>query len=151
VITTLTKQAVPLLRYRTRDIVALSYDTCMCGRTTPRMSKVRGRTDDMIIVRGINVFPSQIEHVLLQIEGVLPHYQLIVERAAGGLDDLEVVVEVDEKTFSDEIKEMENLKTKIKKSIESILGVLVKVKLVEPKTIERSMGKAKRVVDKRTI
>ena len=151
VFTTLTKQAVPLLRYRTRDIVTLNYETCQCGRTTPRMSKVRGRTDDMIIVRGINVFPSQIEHVLLQIEGTLPHYQLIVERAAGGLDDLEVVVEVDEKIFSDEIKRMENLKTKIKKDIESLLGVLVKVKLVEPKTIERSVGKAKRVIDKRAM
>jgi phenylacetate-CoA ligase len=151
VFTTLTKQGVPLLRYRTRDIVTLNYETCKCGRTAPRMSKVRGRTDDMIIVRGINVFPSQIEHVLLKIEGILPHYQLVVERAAGGLDDLEVVVEVDEKTFSDEVRKMEGLKTKIKKDIESLLGVLVKVKLVEPKTIERSMGKAKRVIDKRTI
>lgn len=151
VFTTLTKQGMPLLRYRTRDLVKLTYETCQCGRTTPRMSKVRGRTDDMIIVRGINVFPSQIEHVLLQIEGTLPHYQLVVERAAGGLDDLEVVVEVDEKFFSDEVKKLEGLKTKIKKDIESLLGVLVQVKLVEPKSIERSIGKAKRVIDKRTV
>ncbi len=151
VFTTLTKEGAPLLRYRTRDLVTITYETCKCGRTSPRMSKVRGRTDDMIIVRGINVFPSQIEHVLLKIEGILPHYQLIVERAAGGLDDLEVMVEVDEKLFSDELKKLEGLKTRIKKDIESLLGVLVKVKLVEPKTIERSMGKSKRVIDKRTM
>ncbi|MFH0922332.1 MAG: phenylacetate--CoA ligase [Fibrobacterota bacterium] len=151
VFTTLTKQAIPLLRYRTRDIVKITYEPCACGRTSPRMSKVRGRTDDMIIVRGINVFPTQIEHVLLQVEGVMPHYQLVVERSAGGLDDLEVVVEVDEKSFSDEIKKMENLRTAIKRKIESVLGVAAKVRLVEPKTIQRSEGKAKRVIDKRVM
>jgi phenylacetate-CoA ligase len=149
VITTLTKQGIPLLRYRTRDIVSINYKKCICGRSSPRISKIMGRTDDMIIVRGINVFPSQIEHVLLGIEGTKPHYQLIVDRKAGELDELEILVEVEEKIFSDEIKALQSLENKIKKEIESILGVFVKVKLVEPKTLERSEGKAKRVVDKR--
>jgi phenylacetate-CoA ligase len=151
VITTLTKRGIPLLRYRTRDIVSIKYEKCKCGRTSPRISKITGRTDDMIIVRGINVFPSQIEHVLLGIEGTLPHYQLIVDRKANDLDELEIMVEVDQKIFSDEIKQLRGFEDKIKKEIESVLGVFVKVKLVEPKTIERSEGKAKRVVDKRVI
>jgi len=150
VITTLTKKGIPLLRYRTRDIVSINYETCKCGRTSPRISKITGRTDDMIIVRGINVFPSQIEHVLLGIEGTLPHYQLVVDRKAHELDELEIVVEVDQKIFSDEIKKLQAFEDRIKKEIESILGVFVKVKLVEPRTIERSEGKAKRVIDKRT-
>jgi phenylacetate-CoA ligase len=151
VITTLTKRGIPLIRYRTRDIVSIKYEKCKCGRTSPRISKISGRTDDMIIVRGINVFPSQIEHVLLGIEGTLPHYQLIVDRKANDLDELEVLVEVDQKIFSDEIKQLRGFEDKIKKEIDSVLGVFVKVKLVEPKTIERSEGKAKRVVDKRVI
>ncbi|MCX5687975.1 MAG: phenylacetate--CoA ligase [Candidatus Omnitrophica bacterium] len=151
VITTLTKRAIPLLRYGTRDIVSINYEKCQCGRTLPRISKIVGRTDDMIIVRGINVFPSQIEHVLLGIEGIHPHYQLVVDRKAGELDELEVIVEVEEKIFSDEMKALRSLEEKIKKEIESILGVFVRVKLVEPKTIERSEGKAKRVIDKRTL
>lgn len=150
VITTLTKKAIPLLRYRTRDMVSINYEKCRCGRTSPRISKITGRTDDMIIVRGINVFPSQIEHVLLGIEGTKPHYQLIVDRKAGELDELDILVEVEEKIFSDEIKKLTALEEKIKKEIESILGIFVRVKLVEPKTIERSEGKAKRVIDKRT-
>lgn len=151
VITTLTKRGIPLLRYRTRDIVSINYAVCRCGRTSPRISKITGRTDDMIIVRGINVFPSQIEHILLGIEGVKPHYQLIVDRKAGELDELEILVEVEEKIFSDEIKKLRSFEEKVKKEIESILGIFVKVKLVEPKTIERSEGKAKRVVDKRIL
>lgn len=151
VITTLTKQGIPLIRYRTRDIVSINYAKCRCGRTLPRISKIKGRTDDMIIVRGINVFPSQIEHVLLGIEGTKPHYQLIVDRKAGELDELEILVEVEQKIFSDEIKQLRMLEEKIKKEIESTLGIFVKVKLVEPKTIERSEGKAKRVVDKRLL
>jgi phenylacetate-CoA ligase len=151
VITTLTKKGIPLLRYRTRDIVSIKYDKCKCGRTCPRISKITGRTDDMIIVRGINVFPSQIEHVLLSVEGTMPHYQLVVDRKAGELDELEILVEVDQKIFSDEIKELRAFEEKIKKEIESVLGIFVKIKLVEPKTIERSEGKAKRVVDKRVI
>ncbi|HQQ06841.1 MAG TPA: phenylacetate--CoA ligase, partial [Candidatus Omnitrophota bacterium] len=113
--------------------------------------KISGRTDDMIIVRGINVFPSQIEHVLLGIEGTQPHYQLVVDRKIGDLDELEVLVEVEEKIFSDEIKKLRGLEEKIKKEIESVLGVFVKVRLVEPRTIERSEGKAKRVIDKRVL
>jgi len=151
VITTLTKQAIPLIRYRTRDIVSITNEKCRCGRTSPRTSKIKGRTDDMIVVRGINVFPSQIEHVLLGIEGTQPHYQIIVDRAEKKLDQVEVLVEVDEKLFSDEVKKLGDLQAKIKTQIESVLSVGVKVKLVEPKTIERSMGKSKRVVDKRSI
>jgi phenylacetate-CoA ligase len=151
VITTLTKQGIPLLRYRTRDVVEINYEKCTCGRTTPRISKCKGRTDDMIIVRGINVFPSQIEHVLLSIEGTEPHYQLIVDRKAGSLDELEILIEVEEKIFSDEIKTLKNLEAKIRKEIESTLGISAKVRLVEPKSIARSEGKAKRVIDKRII
>lgn len=149
VITTLTKKALPLIRYRTRDIVSINYEVCPhCGRTLPRISKVKGRTDDMMVIRGVNVFPSQVEHVLLQIEGVEPHYYLEVDKV-GSLDQMTVVVEVNEAIFSDEIKVLEALEAKIKKEIESILNIRVKVKLVEPKTIERSLGKAVRVVDKR--
>jgi phenylacetate-CoA ligase len=151
VITTLTKQAIPLIRYRTRDIVSMTTEPCRCGRTSPRTSKIKGRTDDMIVVRGINVFPSQIEHVLLGIEGTHPHYQLVIDRQAHKLDEVEIMVEVDEKIFSDEIKKMHALEQKIKKEIEAVLSIGVKVKLVEPKTIQRSEGKAKRVVDKRVL
>ncbi len=151
VITTLTKKGMPLLRYCTRDIVTLSEEKCKCGRTSPRISKVKGRTDDMIIIRGINVFPSQIEHVLLNIEETQPHYQLVVDRKSGGLDDLEVQVEVEEKFFSDEVKQLRAISEKIKREIESVLGIVVSVKLVEPRSIERSQGKAKRVIDKRNI
>jgi phenylacetate-CoA ligase len=151
VITTLTKQAIPLLRYRTRDIVGIEYEKCKCGRTTPRITKISGRTDDMIIVRGINVFPSQIEHVLLGIKGIQPHYQLIVDRKQGDLDELEVLVEVEDRFFSDEIKKLRAFEHLVKKEIESILSVNVKVRLVEPKTIERSEGKTKRVIDKRVL
>ena len=151
VITTLTKQAVPLIRYRTRDIVSIRYDKCKCGRTSPRISKIKGRTDDMIIVRGINVFPSQIEHVLLGIKGTQPHYQIIVDRKAHQLDEVEVLVEVEEKIFSDEVKKLNELSQKIKKEIEAALSIGVKVTLVEPKTIQRSEGKAKRIIDKRVI
>jgi len=150
VITTLTKQAIPLIRYRTRDIVSINCTKCRCGRTSPRISKIKGRTDDMIVVRGINVFPSQIEHVLVGIEGTQPYYQIVVDRKAHKLDEVEVLVEVEERIFSDEIKKLHELENKIKKEIESVLSIGVKVKLVEPKTIERSMGKAKRVIDKRS-
>ena len=151
VITTLTKEALPLLRYRTGDIVSITHGQCPhCGRTSPRISKVRGRTDDMLIIRGINVFPSQIEAVLISVEGVEPHYQLVVDRT-GALDTLEIHVEVSPEVFSDEVKALEVLSKQIKKEIESVLSIMVDVKLVEPKTIERSMGKAKRVVDKRNI
>jgi len=151
VITTLTKKGIPLLRYRTRDIVSMTWEKCYCGRTSPRISKIKGRTDDMIVVRGINVFPSQIEHVLLEIEGVHPHYQIIVDRKSGQMDDLEIWVEVEDKIFSDEIKKLVELEHKIQKEIASILGISAKIKFVEHKTIQRSEGKAKRVIDKRSL
>ncbi len=151
VITTLTKQGIPLIRYGTRDIVSIRYDKCRCGRTSPRISKIKGRTDDMIVVRGINVFPSQIEHVLVGIEGTQPHYQIIVDRQAHKLDEVEVLVEVEQRFFSDEIKRLNEIREKIRKEIENVLSIGVKVTLVEPKTIERSMGKAKRIIDKRAL
>jgi phenylacetate-CoA ligase len=151
VITTLTKQGIPLIRYRTRDIVSVNNEKCRCGRTSPRISKIKGRTDDMIVVRGINVFPSQIEHVLVGIEGTQPHYQIVVDRKAHQLDEVEVLVEVEQRFFSDEIKHLSELRDKIRKEIGAVLSVGVKVTLVEPKTIERSMGKSKRIVDKRSL
>jgi len=150
-ITTLTKQGIPLIRYRTRDIVSIRYDKCRCGRTSPRISKIKGRTDDMIVVRGINVFPAQIEHVLVGIEGTQPHYQIVVDRKARQLDEVEVLVEVEQRFFSDEIRHLSELREKIRKEIQNVLSIGVKVTLVEPKTIERSMGKSQRIVDKRTL
>ncbi|MCL2799838.1 MAG: phenylacetate--CoA ligase [Endomicrobia bacterium] len=151
VITTLTRTGMPLLRYRTRDLVSINNGLCPCGRTAPRISKIKGRTDDMIIVRGINVFPTQIEYALLQVEESLPNYQIVVDRVTNGLDTIEVQVEIDEKFFSDDIDKLEAVKNKIKKSIENTILVGVNVKLVEPKTITRSEGKAKRVIDNRKI
>jgi phenylacetate-CoA ligase len=148
VITTLTKEALPLLRYRTRDITRLDPEPCACGRTTARMEKVWGRTDDMLIVRGVNVFPSQVESVLLECEGTAPHY-LLVLRKEGALDSLEVQVEVSENIFSDRMRELHQLEAKIHSRLESVLGISVRLKLVEPRTIARSEGKAKRVVDLR--
>ena len=150
VFTSITKEAFPVIRYRTRDISVLYPEICKCGRTFVRMQRITGRTDDMLIIRGVNVFPSQIESVLMQIEGVEPHYQLIVDRE-GNLDTLEVQVEVNEKVFSDEIKQLERLEKRIEKDIKELFGVTCKCKLVEPKTIQRSEGKAKRVIDKRKI
>ncbi|MGE5551968.1 MAG: phenylacetate--CoA ligase family protein [Bacteroidota bacterium] len=150
VFTTVTKEAFPLLRYRTRDIGILYPDPCPCGRTLVRMSRILGRTDDMLIIRGVNVFPSQIEGVLLAFGETEPHYQIIVDREHN-LDDLEVWVEVSERSFSDEVRRLEELGHKIQAEIESVLGVSVRVKLVEPKTIPRSEGKAKRVIDRRDV
>lgn len=150
VFTTLTKEAFPLIRYRTKDISRLIYEPCECGRTLVRMEKVTGRTDDMLIIRGVNVFPSQVEHVLLGIEGVEPHYLIVVERE-GNLDTMQVQVEVSEGIFSDEVRVLENLSKHIQKEIKDLLGVTCKVKLVEPRTIQRSEGKAQRVIDKRKI
>jgi phenylacetate-CoA ligase len=150
VFTTLTKEAFPVIRYRTKDISRLFYETCSCGRTLVRMEKVTGRTDDMLIIRGVNVFPSQVEHVLVGIEGVEPHYQIVVERE-GNLDTMQVLVEVSEDIFSDEIRVLENLAKKIQTEIKDLLGVTCTVKLVEPKTIQRSEGKAQRVIDKRKL
>ncbi len=149
VITTLTKEAYPVIRFRTRDITSLNPEPCRCGRTLVRMSKVTGRTDDMLVVRGVNVFPSQIESVLLEVEGVEPHYSIVVDRqSAFSCTDLEVWVEVNEDIFSDEMQKMENLEARLRAELDSTLGIAIRVKLVEPKTIPRSEGKAKRVVDR---
>jgi len=150
VFTTITKEALPLVRYRTRDISALYPEPCKCGRTHVRMERVSGRSDDMLIIRGVNVFPSQIESVLMNMEGVEPHYLLIVDRK-GSLDTLEVHVEVNEKVLSDEVKDLQALGRKIEKEIRDLLGVTAGVKLVEPKTLQRSEGKAQRVIDRRKI
>jgi phenylacetate-CoA ligase len=150
VFTTVTKEAFPIIRYRTKDLTKLMTEPCACGRTFYRMQRITGRTDDMLIIRGVNVFPSQIEHVLMSIDEVEPHYQIIVDRK-GALDVMEVQVEVREATFSDKIKELEKIKTQIEKEIKDYLGVSCSIKLVEPKTIQRSEGKAKRVIDQRKI
>ncbi len=150
VITPLEKEALPLLRYRTGDLSRLNYEPCKCGRTTARIMKIMGRTDDMLIVRGVNVFPSQIEEVLLEVEGVAPHYQIIVDRK-DNVDFLEVWVEVVDSIFFDEMKKLVELENKIVDKLFTILGLKVKIKLVEPKTIERSQGKAKRIIDKRDV
>lgn len=150
VVTTLTKEAFPILRYRTRDITRIIAEPCSCGRTFHRIERLSGRTDDMLIIRGVNVFPSQVEHVLMKIEGVEPHYCLIVDRV-GALDILEVQVEVNESIFSDEVKKLESLGKRIQREIKEFLGVSCKVKLVEPKSIARSEGKAQRVIDKRKM
>ncbi|MDD2337567.1 MAG: phenylacetate--CoA ligase [Geobacteraceae bacterium] len=148
VITTITKEGIPLLRYRTRDITSISYEPCSCGRTHARIARMSGRSDDMLIIRGVNVFPSQIESILMQVEGVEPYYLLIVDRK-DNLDSLEVQVEVDERLFSDEVKHLQSLAFTIEKQIKDLLGITCKVRLVEPKTIMRSEGKAKRVIDNR--
>ncbi len=148
VFTTLTKEAFPLIRYRTRDVTELDYTPCHCGRTVARMSRIKGRSDDMLIIRGVNVFPSQIESVLVDIPGVSPHYQLLVDRE-GHLDTMEVQVEVDETVFSDEVKQLQKLAKTIESRIKDYLTVSVKVRLVEPRTIPRSEGKAQRVIDRR--
>jgi phenylacetate-CoA ligase len=150
VFTTITKEALPVIRYRTRDITSLRPERCACGRTLVRMDKVTGRSDDMLIVRGVNVFPSQIEAVLLEVEGVEPHYQIIVDREQR-LDDLEIWVEISEEVFSDEIRRLEDLERKVRAEIESVLGIMARVKLVEPRSIQRSEGKAKRVIDRRDL
>jgi len=148
VLTSLTKQAFPMLRYRTRDITRIHYETCECGRTLARMEKTRGRTDDMLIIKGVNVFPTQIEEVLFQIEGCEPHYQLIVDRE-NNMDSLEVQVEVNEHIFFDEMKQQRQFVVQAEKQIATVLGVSAKVKLVEPASIQRHEGKAVRVIDRR--
>ena len=151
VFTSLTKEALPLIRYRTRDITVMEAEQCGCGRTCRRVSRMLGRTDDMLIVRGVNVFPSQIETVLVEMEGTEPHYLIVVDRQPGRMDDLEVWVEVSPEVFSDEVKGLETLERKLISELESALGISLRVKLVEPKTIARSEGKAKRVVDRRDL
>jgi phenylacetate-CoA ligase len=148
VFTCLTKEALPLIRYRTYDMTRLIRGTCACGRTLVRMDRVAGRSDDMFIIRGVNVFPSQIESVLVAMEGTEPHYEIVVDRE-GAMDILEVRVEVSQEMFSDEVKNLEALRDRLQHEIESVLAVSATVRLVEPKTIARSEGKAKRVIDNR--
>lgn len=148
VLTTLTKEGIPLIRYRTKDLTSMTHAKCECGRTTTRISKFTGRSDEMLIIRGVNVFPSQVEAALLTVNGTTPNYQIIVDRL-NNTDVFEILVEVDETFFSDKISELENLTQKISHSIQQALGLHARIKLVEPKTIERSEGKAKRVTDKR--
>lgn len=150
VFTTLTKEALPLIRYRTKDISRLDLTPCACGRTLIRMAKVSGRTDDMLIIRGVNVFPSQVEHVLMGIDGVEPHYQIEVSRE-GNLDVMAILVEVSERIFSGEIRVLERLSRQIQLEIKDMLGVTCRVRLVEPRSIQRSEGKAQRVIDRRAL
>lgn len=150
VLTTLSKDAMPMIRYRTRDITALQTEPCPCGRTIRRMRRIGRRSDDMLILRGVNVFPSQVESVLLEVEGTLPHYQIILTREHG-LDQMEVQVEVTAETFSDTVGALEALEEKLADALERVLQIRVKVTLVEPRTIQRSEGKAKRVIDRRQL
>lgn len=150
VFTSLTKEAFPVIRYRTRDLSNINTEPCVCGRTLTRMSKVMARTDDMLIIKGVNVFPSQIESVLLKIEGVEPHYLMIVDRE-GGMDQIELKVEVEETIFADSMKKLVEFQKRIQEEIFAVLGLRVKVTLVEPKTLERTAGKAKRVIDNRRV
>lgn len=150
VFTTLTKVGLPLLRYRTRDLTQLDHAPCACGRTTVRMRKCLARSDDMLIIRGVNLFPSQVEAVMLEIPGLSPHYRLIVERVSN-LDRLTLEVEADEQVFSDSIGQLESFTNRIRRALESAIGLGIEVKLVEPRTIERSEGKAKRVIDNRKL
>jgi phenylacetate-CoA ligase len=150
VLTTLSKEAMPMIRYRTRDITSLTAEPCPCGRTLRRIRRIGRRSDDMFIIRGVNVFPSQVETALLRVEGTLPHYQIILTRDRG-LDEMEVQVEVTAEVFSDEIRGLQVLQGKLETAIEHVLGIRVKVTLVAPRTIPRSEGKAKRVLDKRKV
>jgi phenylacetate-CoA ligase len=150
VLTTLTREGMPMIRFRTRDITTLRREICKCGRTLVRMDRITGRTDDMLKIRGVLVFPYQIEKALLEIKGVEPHYQIIVTRPHH-LDEIEVQVETSKKLFSDEVRHLEEVRKKIENRIENSIGLRVKVTLVEPKTLPRSEGKAKRVIDKRQL
>ncbi|BDG03558.1 phenylacetate--CoA ligase family protein [Anaeromyxobacter oryzae] len=150
VLTTLSKEAMPMIRYRTRDITAIHPEPCACGRTIRRIRRIGRRSDDMFIIRGVNVFPSQVETALLQVEGTLPHYQIVLSREKG-LDEMEVQVEVTPEVFSDEIRGLQALQEKLATAIDHVVGLRVKVTLVAPKTLARSEGKAKRVSDRRNI
>ncbi|MDR1859555.1 MAG: phenylacetate--CoA ligase [Bacteroidales bacterium] len=150
VFSTISKDGMPLLRFRTRDLTSLNYEKCACGRTSVRMARILGRCDDMLIIRGVNVFPSQVESVICELPELEPHYLLVVDRV-NNLDTLEVQVEVNEKFYSDEMTKMLELKKRITHRLQSVLGITPDVKLVEPRSIERSQGKAKRVNDKRKL
>jgi phenylacetate-CoA ligase len=150
VLTTLSRAGTPMIRFRTRDITSLHREPCKCGRTVVRMERITGRSDDMIKLRGVLVFPSQIEKALLEVKGVEPHYQIIITRPHH-LDEMEVQVELSKKMFSDEVRHIEEFRRKIEDNIERSINLRVKVSLVEPKSLPRSEGKAKRVIDKREI
>jgi phenylacetate-CoA ligase len=150
VLTTLSKQAMPMIRYRTRDVTSLVSAPCRCGRTLRRIRRIGRRSDDMFIIRGVNVFPSQVETALLAVEGTLPHYHIVLTRAQG-LDQMEVKVEVTPEVLSDTIRGVEALQRKLEAAIEHVLGLRVLVTLVEPRSIARSEGKAKRVTDQRNL
>jgi len=150
VITALSKEAMPIIRYRTRDLTTLDCSPCPCGRTTIRMGRVIGRSDDMLIIRGVNVFPSQIEEALLKVEGAAPQYLIEVTRP-GNLDQVVVKVEVNQGVFSDQMSEMQKLKAKLERQIQTIINIHANVELVQPNTLERSLGKAKRVIDHRNL
>jgi phenylacetate-CoA ligase len=141
---------MPMIRYRTRDVTSIIAEPCACGRTLRRIRRIGRRSDDMFIIRGVNVFPSQVETALLRVEGTLPHYQIVLTREVG-LDQMEVKVEVTPEVFSDEIRKLEALQHQLEASIENILGLRVKVTLVEPRTLARSEGKARRVTDLRNV
>jgi phenylacetate-CoA ligase len=149
IITTLTKQAFPMIRYRTHDITSIIPERCACGRTIRRINRIRSRSDDMMIIRGVNVFPSQIEAALLSVEETVPHYQILLTRK-GGLDQIEVQVEVTKEMFGDRIRELESMQKQLASAVEHTVGLRVPIRLVEPNTIARSEGKAKRVIDKRS-
>ncbi|MDO5755155.1 MAG: phenylacetate--CoA ligase [Tissierellia bacterium] len=150
VITTLTKEGMPMIRYRTKDLTSLSREKCSCGRTMARMSRFKGRSDDMLVLKGVNVFPSQVETALLELPETKPYYLIIVDRV-NNMDQVEIQVEVEDEYFSDEIRAMENLQEKITKALKEAIGIQVKVRIVEPKTIERSTGKSTRVIDRRKL
>jgi phenylacetate-CoA ligase len=150
VLTTLTKEGVPMIRFRTRDITSFVPGECPCGRTGRRIERIKGRTDDMIKVRGVMLFPYQIEQCILEVQGIEPHYQIILTRPHH-LDEIEVQVEMAKETFSDEVRAIEDLRRRLEKKIEETVGIRVKVTLVEPKSLPRSEGKAKRVIDKRNL
>ena len=149
IVTTLTKQGMPVLRYRTRDITTLDYEPCKCGRTHVRMSKTKGRTDDMLIIKGVNVFPTQIESVLINVDKIGPHYQLVVRREGNFKDTLEIKVELLDASVLENYGELEKLIRHIQEKIKSVLGLQAKITLVPPKTLERFQGKAKRILDLR--
>jgi len=151
VVTTLTKEAMPLIRWKTGDITIMEEEKCNCGRTHPRIMRILGRADDMLIVRGVNVFPSQIEHVLMQIPEVGEHYMIILDRAESGLDEMTIQVELAEKAFSDKVSDILKLEEKIAEKLKSVLNVWAKVEVVNPGTLQRFEGKAKRVIDRRKI
>ena len=148
VLTTLSKQAMPLIRYRTRDITSLNSSPCPCGRTLRRMRRINRRSDDMLIIRGVNVFPSQVESVLLEKEGTLPHYQIVLTREHG-LDQMEIQVEVTARMFSDTVGKLEALQQELAEALEHVLQIRVRLTLVEPRSLQRSEGKARRVIDRR--